>query len=298
MTAANDWEQTLADNTGLWQQFVEGIWATVTDTSMWMAALEVLLRIVMILVISRIARIVVNRIIDQFTHARSAKRLKIRTRRVQTVGKLLKNTAGYAINFIVILLILSEFHISLGPLLAGAGVVGLAIGFGAQSLVKDVISGFFIILEDHFSVGDVIETGKFKGTVEMIGLRSTRIRNWTGEVHIIPNGSIVDVTNYSVHESLAVVDFSVAATDSLDEATDTIRGVLNRFEDPNVIGKPELLGVQSMGASDVVLRITAVCKPNTQGSVSRRLNAELKKAFEAAENPRYFSREASERVVG
>jgi len=300
LKGSSHWGWTLAENAdiGLWQEFMDSIWNTLNDTAMWMAALKVLLRIVAILIMSRIVRIVVNRIIDQFTSVRSPKRIKVRTRRVQTVGKLLKNTAGYVINFIVILLILGEFNITLGPLLAGAGVVGLAIGFGAQSLVKDVITGFFIIFEDHFSVGDVIETGKFKGTVEMIGLRSTKIRNWTGEIHIIPNGSIVDVTNYSVNESLAVVDVSVAATDSVEEAMETVRGVLQRFEDANVVGTPELLGIQTISASDVVLRMTAVCKPNTQAAVSRRLNAEIKKAFENAGNPRYVSREANERVVG
>ncbi len=102
-------------------------------------------------------------------------------------------------------------------------MLGLAIGFGAQSLVKDIITGFFIVLEDQFAVGDVIQTGQFKGTVDMIGLRTTRIQSWTGEVHIIPNGMINEVTNFSVNNSIAVVDISIAFEEEVDRALDVIR---------------------------------------------------------------------------
>ena len=105
-------------------------------------------------------------------------------------------------------------------------MLGLAIGFGAQSLVKDIISGFFIILEDHFAVGDVIQTGSYKGTVEVIGLRSTRILSWTGEVHIIPNGSITQVTNFSIHNTLAVVDISIAYEEDLERRLRSLTGCL------------------------------------------------------------------------
>lgn len=280
-------ETTIEKKLSVWQELANHYWDMVTNTSMWESVIQVAVRIILIFLFSRVAKYIINRLIDHFANPKSSKRFKLRSRRVQTVGKLMKNTASYVLNFIVILLILGEFHINLAPLLAGAGVIGLAIGFGAQSLVKDVISGFFIILEDHFSVGDVIETGKFKGTVEMIGLRATRLKSWTGEVFIIPNGSIIDVTNFSVSNSLAVIDVSIAATQQLEEATDRIRGVLHKFEDPNLIGTPELLGVQSMTASDIVLRITAVCRPNTQSALTRRLNAELKKGLEAAGDPRY-----------
>ncbi|MBB6674392.1 mechanosensitive ion channel family protein [Cohnella nanjingensis] len=289
----------IADKTHLWEKFIQDIWDSVSDTDMWMNVLKVFLRILLILIFSRIARIILNRVIDHLTDVRASKRLKLRTRRVQTVGKLLKNTAAYVINFVVLLMILGEFHINLAPLLAGAGVLGLAIGFGAQSLVKDVITGFFIILEDHFSVGDVIEVGgKFRGTVEMIGLRATRIRSWTGEVFILPNGNISDVTNFSVNNSLAVVDVSVPATEQLDHVVEVVRGVAAKFEDANALGPVDYLGIQSMGGADVVLRLTVLCRPNQQAAVTRHLNAETKKAFEAAGNPRYYSVEAMERTGG
>jgi small-conductance mechanosensitive channel len=264
----------------LWNRFIDQLWDTIRDTDMWTAASMVLLRVILIFVVSRLALMLVNRFIDHVTNVKKSRRLKLRTRRVQTMGRLLKNTASYIFNFIAILLILGEFHIQLAPLLAGAGVIGLAIGFGAQSLVKDVITGFFIILEDQFAVGDVIQSKDFKGTVEMIGLRATRIRNWTGEVHIIPNGLINEVTNFSVNPLLAVIDITIAYEKTIEELMSTIRSVLVQLNDSNITGIPEVLGIQTLAFNQMTIRITARCKPNTTGDVTRLINTELKKAFE------------------
>jgi small-conductance mechanosensitive channel len=272
--------QAVSDG-NLWDHFVERIWNMIRDTQMWTTASMVLLRIILIILLSRLALITLNRIIDHATNEKKSKRLKLRSRRVQTVGRLLKNTASYTLNFIAILLILGEFHIQLAPLLAGAGVLGLAIGFGAQSLVKDVITGFFIILEDQFAVGDVVQTGAFKGTVEMIGLRATRIRNWTGEIHIIPNGLINEVTNFSVNQSLAVIDITIPYEESIESLENTIRTVLTKLNDTNITRTPELLGIQALALNQMTLRITAQCKPNSTAEVTRLINTELRKAFEA-----------------
>ncbi|WEK54234.1 MAG: mechanosensitive ion channel family protein [Candidatus Cohnella colombiensis] len=274
--------ETVNSTSHLWEQFIKQIGDMLQDTKMWTSVAVVIGRIILILLASRIALRVINRIIDHTTNAKGNRRgKKLRTRRVQTVGRLLKNTAIYTINFIVILLILGEFHIQLAPLLAGAGIFGLAIGFGAQSLVKDIITGFFIILEDQFAVGDVIQTGNFKGTVEMIGLRATRIKSWTGEVHIIPNGLINEVSNFSVNNSLAVVDIFVAYEDQVEGAMSAIRAMLPKIEDPNLVSSPELLGIQAMASNEITLRIIAECKPNTHAIVSRRINAEVKRVFES-----------------
>jgi small conductance mechanosensitive channel len=159
----------------------------------------------------------------------------------------------------------------------------LAVGFGAQSLVKDVITGFFIIFEDQFAVGDIVQVGSFKGTVEEIGLRVTKIRSWTGEVHIIPNGSITQVTNFSIHNSLAVVDVSISYEEDIDKAMKVLKETIkSHYEtNENMVAEPEVLGIQQLGASEVVMRITAECKPNTHVAVARELNAEIKKAFDA-----------------
>lgn len=291
MTALFAEETTSTSN--LWKQFIERIWDKLQDTQMWTNAAMVMGRIVLIILVSRLALMLLNRFIDHVTSERETNRLKLRTRRVQTLGRLLKNTAGYIVNFIVILLVLGEFNIQLAPLLAGAGVIGLAIGFGAQSLVKDVITGFFIILEDQFAVGDVIQTGNFKGTVEMIGLRATRIKNWTGEIHIIPNGSIVEVTNFSVNNAIAVVDVNIAYEEQVGQAMDSVRTVLGKLEDPNIVGTPELLGIHAMNTAGITLRITVECRPNTQAIVSRKINAEIKRVFEdsgiAAPYPRMMT---------
>jgi moderate conductance mechanosensitive channel len=265
-----------------WNQFIDQIWDMIRDTEMWTSASMVLLRIILIFIISRLVLIVVNRFIDHVTHEKKSKRLKLRVRRVQTMARLMKNTASYIFNFIAILLILGEFNIQIAPLLAGAGVIGLAIGFGAQSLVKDVITGFFIIFEDQFAVGDVIQSKDFKGTVEMIGLRATRIRNWTGEVHIIPNGLINEVTNFSVNPLLAVIDITIAYENTIEEMMNTIRGVLVQINDANITATPEVLGIQTLAMNQMTIRITARCKPNTTGEVTRLINTELKKAFETS----------------
>lgn len=269
----------------LWDRFINHIWSLIRDTEMWTAASLVIIKIILIIIVSRLALMIINRFIDHVTSEKKSSRLKLRTRRVQTVGRLLKNATSYTLNFIAILLILGEFHIQIGPLLAGAGVLGLAIGFGAQSLVKDVITGFFIILEDQFAVGDTIKTGEFKGTVEMIGLRATRIQSITGEIHIIPNGLINQVTNFSVNPSVVNVDIAIAITSeyTIDEMMEEIRAILSRIVDPNLIGQPELLGIQALTMTQVTLRVTTQCKPNKTEEVTRLINAELKKAFETTQ---------------
>ncbi len=272
--------QALAQE-NLWEQFIRETGDFLQNTEMWRNAAIVLLRIVLIYVISRLSLIILNRVIDHATNEKKSRRLKLRTRRVQTLGRLLKNTASYLVNFITILLVLGEFQIQIAPLLAGAGVIGLAIGFGAQSLVKDIITGFFIIFEDQFAVGDEIQTGTYKGTVELIGLRATRIRSWTGEVHIIPNGSINQVTNFSVNPQLAVVDITFSSEDTIEEMMGLMRHVLNQINDPNLAAAPEVLGVQTLAPNQMTIRVTAKCRPNSAGEVTRLINTELKKALES-----------------
>lgn len=254
------------------------------DPVMWTQFFIITIKIVIIVIASRLIIRIAKKMIDHMIQQREKSPIKIDPRRTTTIGRLISNVIGYTVNFITILLIFGQLGFDLGPLLAGAGVVGLAIGFGAQSLVKDVITGFFIILEDQFAVGDVIETGNVKGTVEEIGLRVTRIKSWTGEVHIIPNGAITQVTNFSVNNSVAVVDVSVAYETDIDAAIVVITNTVERIfaEQDMMIKEPEVLGVQALGASEVIIRIVAECKPNANPVVSRVLNAEIKKALDAA----------------
>jgi small conductance mechanosensitive channel len=247
---------------------------------MWMGIGMTALRIALILLVAWIATKVLHKVIERLLINRSPERVRIQPRRIQTVGKLLGNTVSYCIYFVAFLLVLGEFNISLAPLIAGAGVVGLAIGFGAQSLVKDVISGLFIIIEDPFGVGDEVKIGNYKGKVEMIGLRTTRLRSWTGEVFIIPNGQINDVTNYSLHNSLAVVDVAVEGGVNLERAMAVIGEKARQLKNDNMVREPEVLGVVAASASGATVRVVTECKPNTHEEVARSLNVLLRRALD------------------
>ncbi|SCW75283.1 small conductance mechanosensitive channel [Paenibacillus tianmuensis] len=266
-----------------WGQFQEKFINYVSNPELWTGLLFTVIKIVLIYIAARVIIKVAEKALHHMMMARDTGPIKFDARRSKTIGKLVGNIITYVVNFIMILMILSQFQVNLGPVLAGAGVVGLAIGFGAQSLVKDVIIGFFIIFEDQFAVGDVIQVGNYKGTVEEIGLRVTRLKSWTGEVHIIPNGTIVQVTNFSINNSLAVIDVSVSYETDIDFAMKILEDTVKTFYDTSVdmVKEPEVLGVHMMGATEITLRITAECKPNQQSGVARKLNAEIKKIFEA-----------------
>jgi small conductance mechanosensitive channel len=211
---------------------------------------------------------------------------KFDMRRVQTIGKLVSNILSYVLNFLILLLILQKLGIPIMPLLAGASVLGLAVGFGAQSLVKDIINGFFIIFEDQFGVGDVVQAGKYKGTVEQIGLRTTKLRSWNGEQHIIPNGTISDVTNYSIYNAIAVCDILVSYETNIEQAISVLTERISIFaQHDQMIGTPRVLGVQSMSATDITLRIVCECPPNAADGVTRFMKAEFKQALEQSGIP-------------
>lgn len=263
----------------------EKFWLWLTDVDMWMTVLFAGIRIFIIFILSRIIIRVVYRMIDKFLERQQRSRISGNPRRFITVAELLKNVTSVVINFVLILIILAEFNFDLGPLLAGAGVLGLAIGFGAQSLVKDVITGFFIIFEDQFAVGDVVKSGEFRGTVEIIGLRTTRIRGLNGETYIIPNGLITSVTNYSLSNSLAVVDIPMKNEKRIDETLALIQNALRGLgeKQPELTHDPEVLGIQSLTTSEYVVRIVAECSPNAREVVERKIYKEIKQGMEEQE---------------
>ncbi|VTR32138.1 small-conductance mechanosensitive channel [Actinobacillus pleuropneumoniae] len=261
------------------------IWGWVTNEEMWMNILSSGIRVIIIFILTRLVIRVVYKMIDQFLLRQEKSRIQVNSRRFVTVGELLKNVTSVVCNFVMILIILSEFNFKLGPLLAGAGVLGLAIGFGAQSLVKDVITGFFIIFEDQFAVGDVIKSGEYRGTVEMIGLRTSRVRGLNGETYIIPNGMITSVTNYSLSNSLAIVDLPVKNDQQVKDTITLIQSALTGIMDrrPEVQRTPDVLGIQSLTTSEYVVRIVAECNPNAREAVERQIFTDIKQAIEARE---------------
>lgn len=253
--------------------------AYITTPENWMKYIFIIIKILIIWIVAKIIRKVANRTLTHVIEQKERVPLRINRRRSRTIGKLVESVITYVVNFVAILMILSQVGFNLGPLLAGAGVLGLAIGFGAQSLVKDVITGFFIIFEDQFAVGDVVQTGNFKGTVESIGLRITTLRTWTGEVHMIPNGQILSVTNYSVLNSLGVIDLTFANDENLEPTMEVLRSILKNVKETNenVVSDPQLLGIQALGETTVTLRISVECIPNTQTAVIRQMNEEIRR---------------------
>lgn len=209
----------------------------VIDETLWLKFGQSILLIIFIFVLARFAVKVLHKSIEKVILQRMKNLHPGQERRFNTVGKLLKNTVSYIIYFIMSLLILAELGISLGPLLAGAGIAGVAIGFGAQSIVKDVITGFFIVIEDQFAVGDTIQTGSFKGVVEVIGLRTTRIVSENGEVHIIPNSAINQVTNYSINKSKLSVALELAEENWDENKIWALKDALKEIQNEKIDGK-------------------------------------------------------------
>ncbi len=261
------------------------MWNWLTDMDMWQHVLFSGLRIIIIILLTRLFVKIIYKVIDRSLERREKGRLQVNPRRFITVGELLKNVTSITSNFIMLMLIMGEIGVQLGPLLAGAGVLGLAIGFGAQSLVKDVITGFFIILEDQFAVGDVIQTGTLKGTVEIIGLRSTRLVSWTGEVHIIPNGMITNVTNYSLGNALAVVDLPFSNAKKLEDTVELLKKAMLELSESSedITQVPSIMGIQSLTASEYVIRIAVECLPGVRANVEREIQMYAKEALEEEE---------------
>lgn len=258
----------------MWNQAYEYI----TNVELWINLGQGILKIFLILIISTIFIRIGKLAIGKIFLFRGKSPLRISERRENTLAKLLENILTYVVYFISIVMVLEAMSINVGALLAGAGIVGLAVGFGAQSLVKDIITGFFIIFEDQFSVGDHIRVASFEGTVEEIGLRTTKIKNWTGELHILPNGSIIEVTNFSIHNSMAVVDISISYETDIPEAERIVQELLNEVADKyeEIVTPPELLGIQNLAASEVILRVVCEVQPMSHFKISRLLRKDIK----------------------
>ena len=197
---------------------------------------------------------------------------------------MLRSVASALIFTITGFLVLGEFGLNLAPLLAGAGILGIALGFGAQSLVKDFLSGLFILVEDQFGVGDIVDLDQQTvGTVEAVSLRTTRLRAVDGTVWHVPNGEIRRVGNKSQHWSRALLDVEVAYDTDIDHAKAVIQRVADTLwqERDDILEEPEVWGVERLGANAVVIRLVVKTRPADQYAVSRELRQRLKEAFDA-----------------
>jgi moderate conductance mechanosensitive channel len=202
--------------------------------------------------------------------------------RIDALSSVLRSVLSFVIWLTALLMCASEVGVNLGPLLAGAGVLGVAIGFGSQSLVRDFLSGTFILVEDQFGVGDIVDVGEATGTVEAVSLRTTRLRAIDGTVWHVPNGEIRRVGNMSQHWSRALLDIEVAYDTAIEHARAVIKRVADEVwhEDDGVLEEPELWGVEQLGAHGVMLRLVVKTTPSQQWRVSRELRERIKLAFE------------------
>jgi moderate conductance mechanosensitive channel len=206
--------------------------------------------------------------------------------RTETIAAVLGSVAAVTIYLIAVAIALSRLGVDVGPLVAGAGVVGVALGFGAQSLVKDFLSGIFMILEDQFGVGDVVDVGEATGTVEAITLRVTRLRDVEGTVWHVPNGEIRRVGNQSQLWSRSLLDIGVAYGTDLDHASAVITRVAEELAADDawaeaVLEPPELWGVERFGPDEVVLRLVIKTQPAKQWALNREFRRRIKAAFDA-----------------
>lgn len=263
------------------EEVAENVWdfgKFIFDQSLWISLGWVALKVFFIVLLAIIFVTIGKRVIRRLLSIKIKSRLRPSERREKTLMKLLENVLAYVVYFAAIIAVLSAVGIEITGLLAGAGVLGLAVGFGAQSLVKDVISGFFIIFEDQFSVGDYVRIGQAEGTIEEIGLRTTKLSAYGGEIHIIPNGSITEVINFSINNSLAIVDIRVAYETDIVRAENLIEqfiaGLSVGYEE--LISQPTFIGVQDLAASEVVFRVTAETDPVMQWTFARKFRKDLK----------------------
>jgi small conductance mechanosensitive channel len=206
-------------------------------------------------------------------------------KRTRTLGEIVRYVIVLVVFAVATMTVLKELGIDIGPVLAAAGIVGLAVGFGAQSLVKDIISGFFILLEDQIRVGDVVNIAEKGGLVEKVGLRTTVLRDLHGNVHYVPNGSIAVVTNMTKEYSRFVFDIAVAYREDVDEVITVIKGIdqemRNDTEFKDDILEPiEVLGLDQFATSAVVIKARTTTMPSKQWRIGREFNRRIKKKFD------------------
>ena len=207
--------------------------------------------------------------------------------RAEALGAVLRSITSVVVYSLAIVIALAEFGISLGPLVAGAGIVGVAVGFGAQTLVRDFLSGIFMLVEDQYGIGDIIDVGDAAGVVEAVNLRTTRLRDVHGTVWFIPNGEIRRIGNKSQQWARVVLDVEVAYDTDIAQASDVIKSVADslwhdQLETATVLEEPEIWGVEQFGASAIAIRVVLKVEPNEQFSAAREMRRRLKTAFDEA----------------
>ncbi|WP_353855943.1 mechanosensitive ion channel family protein [Bacillus sp. Bos-x628] len=246
----------------------------------------ILLKLIGIFVIYFIIRAIGNKMIKR-AYENFSKKHEISLSRAQTLQSLTLNIFAYLLFFMLVVMILDLFHYNPTALLAGAGVAGLAIGFGAQGFVSDIVTGFFILLEKQFDVGEYITVGGSDGIVEQIGLRTTQLRSFDGTLHFIPNRSILNVSNHSRGTMQALVDIELSPDENVDQMITALQAACDevREETPQIIEGPQVLGIEAFGSSSLVLRIIAKTETMEQWRVERILRKKVKEVLDTQKEP-------------
>lgn len=239
---------------------------------------KIIVIIILAVVIAKIGRLIIRK----FFENQKKFKFKLDDKRLDTMSTLLASVFKYVVYIGAILMILSDI-LKLQSVLAAAGVGGVAIGLGAQSLIKDTISGFFILLEDQFAVGDLVTINNMMGTVEHMELRVTRLKNYTGDVYIIPNGEIKMVTNHTRDNKMVIVNIPVSYTSNIEKVNELAQKVCDEVKDEFSVftETPTVLGITELGKTNMNLQINARTFPNEQAAVERRIRFKIKESFEA-----------------
>lgn len=248
----------------------------------WGSVLASFIAVGIIILLSIIGIIIARKMIIRLTtHSRLNKGTQLR---LKTIQSILINATTYVIIFIAFVSILAEFNINISAILASAGVLGLAIGFGAKDLVSDIVSGFFILLEDQVQVGEDVTVNGFSGTVEHVGIRVMKIRDQEGDLHFILNREIKSLTNHSRGHMLAKVDLPLAAKTNLDQAISYLEDQCRYIKEalPDVIDGPNVLGVVDVTPQASIVRIQARTENGKQHEVERILRKELIQSIDEA----------------
>ena len=242
------------------------------------------LTILIIFITAKIILYLLNKIIKRsFTPLKKSKNYQMKIQRASTLIPLLQNISRYVIYFIASAMALKKFGVDTTAIIASAGVVGLAVGFGAQSFVKDVISGAFIFFEGTVSVGDTITVGEHSGTVEAINLRNIHLRKFSGELRVIPNGEVSNFGNFNKGFMRAVVEVGVAYEQDVEKGMKALEKIADKWVEENkdiVLEPPVVQGINYLGSSDVVLRIAIKVKTTTHWGAERELKRRIKNEFD------------------
>ncbi|QFT88690.1 putative MscS family protein YkuT [Bacillus sp. THAF10] len=248
-------------------------------TSLGIIAIKLLVILLAYAIVRAVGTKIISRIFEK-----STQRQGLSQGRAKTLEKLTTNIFTYVLIFFLVIMVLENvFELDTTAILAGAGIVGLAIGFGAQGIVSDVVTGFFLLLEKQVDVDDYVTTAGFSGIVEEVGLRTTKVRDFDGSLHYIPNREITNLTNHSRGNMRALVDIGISYDDNIDEAVAVIQSVCDQIalEEEAILEGPNVVGVQSLGSSDVVLRVIARTANMEQWGVERKLRKAIKEALDS-----------------